>query len=167
MGKWNSRLVSLLFVSGAFVYAFPSATLWNVLVGLLHWAGGALVVALLVWQVRQLLAGPLAARLGWILLLAGGALGLALIWTGTARPLQPLLYAHIVVSLGGVILLGAHAMAARGWLASAAQRFAALTVAVAIMGGGAWWLREVGWQRAYRIENPPMPPASMDAKATA
>jgi tetratricopeptide (TPR) repeat protein len=156
MRNWNARLVAFCFLSGAFVYAFPSATLWNVLVGLLHWAGGALLVFLLVRQVRQLLAGPWAARLGWILLLAGGALGLALLWTGTARPLQPWLYAHIGVSLLGVVLLGAHALAPR--------RFAALALGVAMLGGGAWWLREVAWQRAYRIENPAMPPASMDAE---
>ena len=40
---------------------------------------------------------------------------------------------------------------------------AAVAVVTAAVGYGAWYMREVRWHQAYRIQNPTMPPAAMDA----
>jgi hypothetical protein len=54
----------------------------------------------------------------------------------------------------------------RGWLgASALQRivvFTAMVVAAAGIVAGAWWVRNVAWNNAYRVNNPAISPATMD-----
>ena len=95
-----------LFLSGAYVYAFPSATVAYGAIVLLHLAAGVLLVWKLLPLLLRIFPGDSpAARLGWILLTTGAVVGLALIFTGTPRPLRPWLYAHIGLSLAGVVLL--------------------------------------------------------------
>ena len=157
-------LVSL--ISGAYLYALPAATIFYAAVVVLHLvAGGLLAATLLVWLLRGLRGLAVEARPGWLLLTAGAALGLALIFLGTPRRLEGWLYAHIGLSLAGCLVLAASARK-RGWLGSRghAARYALLLVLTAVLGGAAWWAREVRWQRSYSIRNPPMPPATMDGE---
>src|SRR6185503_10947852 len=71
-----------------------------------------------------------------------------------SRPFATLLYAHIGVSVLGVIILLARSMR------RPALGFAALILAVLTLGGSAWAIREVRWRDAHRIQNPDMPPES-------
>ena len=169
MNNLRGSLIMFLFLSGAYVYAFPSATVAYGAVVLLHLAAGVLLAWKLLPPLLRIFPGDSpAARLGWILLTAGAVVGLALIFTGTPRPLRPWLYAHIGLSLAGVVLLVGEWAGVRGWLGSSSGarvlRYATLLAAFAVMAGSAWWLREVRWPRAYRIENPKMPPATMDGE---
>src|SRR5437899_3058328 len=169
MNNLRGILIMFLFLSGAYVYAFPSATVIYGAVVLLHLAAGVLLAWKLLPPLLRIFPGDSpAARLGWILLTAGAVVGLALIFTGTPRPLRPWLYAHIGLSLAGVVLLVGEWAGVRGWLGSSSGagglRYATLLAAFAVMAGSAWWLREVRWPRAYRIENPKMPPATMDGE---
>src|SRR5712692_7333242 len=169
MNNLRGILIMFLFFTGAYVYAFPSATVAYGAIVLLHLAAGVLLVWKLLPLLLRIFPGDSpAARLGWILLTTGAVVGLALIFTGTPRPLRPWLYAHIGLSLAGVVLLVGEWAGVRGWLGSSSGagvlRYATLLAAFAAMAGSAWWLREVRWPRAYRIENPKMPPATMDGE---
>ena len=164
-----SILLVWLLASGSFLYAFPAPNLFYAVIVLLHLAAGVvLAVVLIPLLLRLPREGSGQTRLGWILLAAGAALGVALIFTGTPRALRPWLYGHIGLSSAGIVLLVGGWARARGWLASfrgaSALRYAALVLAAALLAGSAWWVREVPWQRAYRIQNPTMPPATMEGE---
>jgi len=167
MKTLRSILLAALFVSGFCLYAFPSATLFYAAVLLLHLlAGVALCLAILSPLLRLFEGQSPVSRAGWMMLAVGAALGLALVFTGTARPLRLWLYGHIGLSVAGVFLVVAGWSRAAG-LASipgAALRYGALIVLLLALGSGAWWWREVRWQSAYRIENPKLPPAAMEGE---
>ncbi len=101
------------------------------------------------------------------MLALGAALGVALIFTGATRPYEPWFYAHIGLSLLGLVLLVGEWAARHGRLSG--RRALATAVVLLIAGalaGSAWLLREWRWQHndKYGIANPPMPPASMAAE---
>ncbi len=166
MKSLSTRLVFLLALSGAYLYAFPAATISYGLLVLFHLAAGmGLAVILFPRLWRRLPADSAPARLGWLLLAVGAAIGLALIYTGTPRPYQGWLYAHIAASMSGAIILLAEWALARGWFAS--RRLAAYVVLLVTFVGlsaAAWAFREVRWQRRYPIRNPAIPPVSMDGE---
>src|SRR2546428_10237018 len=140
MNNLRGSLIMFLFLSGAYVYAFPSATVAYGAVVLLHLTAGVLLAWKLLPLLLRLFRGDSpAARLGWILLTAGAVVGLALIFTGTPRPLRPWLYAHIGLSLAGVVLLVGEWAGVRGGLGSCsgagALPYATLLAAFAVMAG--------------------------------
>jgi tetratricopeptide (TPR) repeat protein len=165
----RSILLLALLASGSFLYAFPAPNLFYAVIVLLHLAAGVvLAVVLIPLLLRLPREGSGQTRLGWILLAAGAALGAALIFTGTPRALRPWFYGHIGLSLAGIVLLIGGWARARGWLASFtgawALRYGALVLGAAFLAGSACWIREVPWQRAYRIQSPAMPPATMEGE---
>jgi tetratricopeptide (TPR) repeat protein len=167
MSRWRSRCVVGLALSAVYLYAFPSANLPYIAMVLFHLAAGLLLTALLVPFLASVLRGiSVPARIGWVLLAAGALLGVALIFTGAANAMKPLLYTHIFVCALGVLFLAGSWLASRGWLGvSAGQmavRAAILAIAAAAISAGAWWTRTVAWNNAYRIQNPPISPATMD-----
>jgi Flp pilus assembly protein TadD len=162
--KSSRRLVVLLFVSGLLVYIWPSATILNVGLVLLHLAAGLVLAVLMVRLPRWWQEYSQATRLGWILLAVGAAAGIALVFTGGARPFAWLIYGHIGVTLLGCALLASEWVRSRGLVVSVAARYALVFAALIIVAGASWWLREVPWQRAYVIKNPPMPPPAMDGE---
>ena len=117
---------------------------------------------------RKISAGEASDRAGWFLIAVGGLLGVVLAVTGAPRSRFPLLYAHIGACLAGGVILAASWTGRRGWLAGSALRTAlryALGFAIAAgFAAGAWWLRTVPFESAYRIENPGIAPASMDSE---
>ena len=166
MKRSHTILLALLFFSGGYLYAFPSATVPYALGVLLHLAAGVVLAAVLVRELLRLLrqASP-PVRFGWGMLAVGAALGVALVFTGTLRPYQPWLYAHIALSLAGLIVLAAEWACGRGWFRSnRVVAVAALLAATVALAGSAWALRELRWQRSYQIKNSPMPPASMEGE---
>jgi tetratricopeptide (TPR) repeat protein len=160
-------LVVLLVLSALYLYALPQPTLFYAGMVLAHTGVGALVAILLFPFLRRVLRGQSwTGRVAWLLFLAGTVLGVVLIYRGTSRPQWNWLYAHMVVCVAAVGILTAETARRRGWLGMGAARAAARVViclvALAGVSLGAWYLRESRWLNRARIENPTMPPATME-----
>jgi len=167
MKRWRSLSVFVLAVTAAYLYGFPTATLVYAGAVLFHTGLGViLTLGLCVFFIQGIGKEGPGARFGWLLLAAGAILGLALIYLGTPHRLKAWLYAHIALCVAGVLLLVASWMGERGWLGAGtlerAIGFGALLLVVAGVSAGAWWVRNVSWRNALRIENPPVAPATMN-----
>jgi Flp pilus assembly protein TadD len=165
--RWLSRTLVVLTISALYLYGYPAATIPYVVVDLLHIALGIILTVLLIFSLFRLLPREsIMARLGWITLLGGALLGIALIKIGTPLRLKPWLYAHIVLCVFGAFSLATSWLFSKGWLGEGVvQRglgVAALTILTASIAAGTWWNREAAWKSANRISNPLMPPESMD-----
>ena len=167
--RWYGAL--LLVVTGAVLYVFPAATILMAGIFYLHVAVGVLFLLLLLPALPRLFQTNLEERLGWSLIAFGGLLGVALMFTGGARPFRMLLYAHMAASLLGAVCLFACWLghAPRGAAARLAPhgqglRLAAAFLAFAVLAAGAWWIRVPLWQRSHVITNPELPPDSMDGE---
>ncbi len=157
--------VWLLAISGLYLYALPSATLAYFGAVLLHVAAGVLLAVLLPpFLARAWKTETCAARIGWALLAAGAALGVALIVTGTPQRLRGWQMAHIVLCAVALVALATAWLNTRGWPGAGARalRGAGVLLVAAGLAGGAWWMREVYWQRINRIANPAIAPESME-----
>src|SRR5262249_46422338 len=78
--RWLWRCLVFLAASAVYLYGFPAATLSYEALVLLHVLVGVVFSALLVLALAQRLkGGPALAKLGWVLLATGAALGLILI----------------------------------------------------------------------------------------
>ncbi len=167
--RWLSRSLIALVASAVYLYAYPSATIYFGIVVLFHVAAGIVFSVLLGFTLFRLLGNEgLLARFGWILLAMGAILGITLIKIGTPSHLKSWLYAHIAMCMSGALCLLASWLASREWLGrGAAQRglgFVALLLLTAGIVAGAWWTREIAWQKANRISNPLMPPETMNGE---
>ena len=164
---WLARALVLLALSAVYLYGYPSATIFYAAVVLFHVAAGIVFSALLAAHLVPSLKGDaIFARLGWLFLAAGAILGIVLIKIGTPHRLKAWLYAHIALCAVGTFIVMASWLASRGTLGTGVvQRrsgFAALALLTAGIAAGAWWTREIGWNKTNRITNPLMPPDSMD-----
>ncbi|MGA8489851.1 MAG: tetratricopeptide repeat protein [Terriglobales bacterium] len=162
-------LITFLFISAVYLYGFPQPNVFYAVIVLLHVVAGVITAVLLaVFLFRRLRDGSIASRLGWVLLTGGAIFGLILIKTGTPRAEWNLLYVHILLSLAGVGILFAEWAGKRGWLSqsagSSAIRCAICLLVLASLGAGVRYLRESRWRNQARIENPSMPPASMNGE---
>ncbi len=161
-------LLIFLAVSAAYLYTFPQPNLFYAGVVLLHAAGGVLASSLLAARLlRHLRKGSVVARAGWLLITAGAVFGIVLLKTGTPRAEWHWLYLHMGISLAGIGLLIAERLAKRDWLgssaASAVLRVVVCLCVIAGIGYAARQLRE-SWQSRSRIENPLMPPDTMNGE---
>jgi tetratricopeptide (TPR) repeat protein len=172
-GSFLSRvfigLLVFLFFSAAYLYTFPQPNVFYAVVVLLHTIAGAVVALLLVFSLFRLLRdGSVASRIGWLLLAGGAIVGLILIRTGTPRVEWNLVYAHILLSLAGGGTIFAEWAGKRGWLlsglGSSFVRCAICLLVLAGLGLAARYLRESRWQNQARIENPSMPPSTMNGE---
>ena len=167
-GRALPWLLPLLVITAAYLYTFPQPNTFYAVVVLLHALGGV-VAAILVVPIllRVLRSGSWFTRAGWTLIATGAILGLILIKTGTLRTEWRWLYLHIAISLVGVALLFAEWLGERGWLASSfgsdAIRATICLVALAAVGYSARYIRE-SWQTRNRIQNPAMPPDTMNGE---
>ncbi len=162
-----SGLLVFLSLSAVYLYAFPQTNLIYPIVVLLHAMAGVVATGmLLIFLSRRLQQESFIARTGWVLVVAGGILGLVLLKTGTPRSEWNWLYSHILISSVGIAILLAEWAGKRGWLGSgtsgAIARVAICFALPAAIGYGACYLRESRWQNRARIENPAMPPATMN-----
>jgi cytochrome c-type biogenesis protein CcmH/NrfG len=162
-------LLVFLFISAVYLYTFPQPNVFYATVVLLHVIAGAITAVLLaIFLFRLLRDASIASRLGWVLLGGGAVVGLILIKTGTPRVEWNLLYLHILLSLAGVGIVFAEWAGKRGWLAfsvgSSMIRCAVCVLVLAGLGVAARYLRESRWQNQARIENPSMPPATMNGE---
>ncbi len=169
MRRLTSISLAVLFLTAAYLFAWPSANVPYFAAVIAHLLAGIVFVILLVFVLPRLLRGaPLVSRAGWILLALGGLLGAILIYEGTRRAEWPLLYTHIGACTAGGALLASGWAGKRGFLArgfaAGFLRSAMFLVAAGLAVSGAWWLRTVPWERAHRIENPTMAPGTMDSE---
>jgi tetratricopeptide (TPR) repeat protein len=168
--RWmTTTLLFVLFVTAAYVFAWPTPSMPYFGAVLLHLVAGVPFAAGLAILLRPVLRKESAAeRIGWILLAIGAALGIVLIFTGTRKSDWPLLYAHIGLCVSGGALLVSAWAGGRGLMAgsylSGATRGAIFLAAAGLVTAGAWRLRTVPWERANRIQNPSIAPATMDAE---
>jgi Flp pilus assembly protein TadD len=162
-------LLVFLVASAAYLYTFPQPNVFYAVIVLLHAvAGVAASITLAAFLYRLLRDGSATSRFGWLLMAAGAAVGLVLIKIGTPRTEWNWLYLHIILSLAGAGILFAEWAGKRGWLASGTSgviaRISICLLALAGLGFGARYVRESRWQNRGRIENPLMPPASMNGE---
>lgn len=168
MKRWRFLSVLILALTALYLYAFPTATISYAVTVLLHTGLGVLLtLGLVVYLFRGIgRDDQWLGRIAWVLMAAGALLGVALIYLGTSHRMNEWLYAHIALCSVGAVLLVAAWMKEHGWLgASALQRimaFTAVVVAAAVIAAGAWWVRNVAWNNAYRVNNPAISPATMD-----
>jgi tetratricopeptide (TPR) repeat protein len=169
MKRSASILLAILFLTAAYVFAWPSANVPYFGAVLLHFIAGVLFLVAMISAMRPIwqAASP-ASRLGWILLGSVGLIGAALIFTGTRRNEWSLLYTHIGLCVAGGALLASTWAGKRGFLAgsyiAAVFRGVAFLLAAALITVVAWKVRTAPWERGHRIVNPAVAPASMDAE---
>ncbi len=161
-------LVCFLAISAAYLYTFPQPNVFYAGIVLLHAFAGVLTAILLVPAfIRLLRNGSFTSRAGWVLIATGAVLGLILIKTGTPRTEWNKLYFHILISLAGVGLLIADWLGRRRSQGqSAAAPIARAVICLAALAGvgyGARYVRD-GWQMRNRIQNPGMPPETMNGE---
>ena len=170
MRRATSILLAILFLTAAYVYAWPTASVPYFAGVIVHLVAGIALVITFAFTLNRILRGaPTASKIGWILIALGGILGVALIFTGTRRTEWPLLYVHIAACGAGGAFLAAgwmgHHRRYKVGLSHATEAILrcvfSLTVAAALFAG-VRWLRSVPWERSHRIENPAIAPASMD-----
>jgi Flp pilus assembly protein TadD len=166
MNRALSLLVGFLVVSAIYLYAFPQANVLYAGVVLLHTlAGLAASVWLLLWLIRYWRRGKPLVRAGIVLLFLGALPGLALIYTGALRTEWTLVYIHIAASFFGAGLIAAARLGDLGWLPRhTTMRVAVIFILLAALAPMARYLRETRWVRRGRIENPALPPLTMDGE---
>ncbi len=162
-------LLAILFLSAAYLYAWPSANIPYFAALILHLVGGVALALLLVFLLAPILrSSSIESRIGWILIAFGGVLGLLLMYTGTRRAEWPLLYVHIGSCVAGGAFLAAGWAARRGILrdgaAGAVVRSVSCLALAGIILAGAWWTRTVPWQKSHHIANPTIAPGTMDSE---
>ncbi len=168
MKRWRSLSVLILALTAIYLYAFPTATISYAVTVLLHMGLGVLLTLGLVAYLFRGIGrdDQWPARLAWVLMAAGAVLGMALIYLGTSHRMNAWLYTHIALCSVGAVLLAATWTKERGWLGASALRrivaFTAVLVGAAGIAAGAWWVRNVAWNNAYRVNNPAISPATMD-----
>ena len=169
MKRFRSRLLAILFLTAAYIFVWPAANVPYFAAVLLHLVAGIVLVVVLALSLRSILpAASPAQRIAWPLLALGGVLGLVLMFTGTRKSDWPLLFAHVGACIaGGALLLSAWA-GRRGFMVGSylkgAVRGGVFVIAAVLVTMGAWWVRTVPWERANRIENPQIAPATMNAE---
>jgi tetratricopeptide (TPR) repeat protein len=162
-------LLIFLLVSASYLYTFPQPNVFYAVVVLLHAIAGVIAALLLAaFLFRLLRNGSIASGFGWLLIAAGAIVGLVLIKTGTPRAEWNLLYGHILLSLSGVGFVVAAWAGKHGWLTSRVGdsiiRCTICLLVLAVLGAGARYVRESRWRNQGRIENPTMPPATMNGE---
>jgi Flp pilus assembly protein TadD len=160
MRRIAGALLALLTVSGAYLYAAPAPTLAYGALVLAHVVLGVVALGLLLAFARTLAAPGPAAKLAWLLVVLGGLAGVVLIAIGATLPHRAWFWAHVVLSGAGAAVFVA--VRASAWRVPAVLRYAGSFAVFAAVAYGGWHVREVRWERAHRIQNPAMPPASMD-----
>jgi tetratricopeptide (TPR) repeat protein len=160
-------LVVFLTASAVYLFGFPQTNVEYAGVVLLHAVGGVVATVWVIASLRRLLReGSWVFAIGWVLFLIGAGLGLWLMHTGTLRAEWNWMYAHMIVSAVAIAFLIAERIGRRDWLgtggAVTVAHLAICLVALAGLGTGLRYAREARWVNRAKIENPTMPPPSMD-----
>jgi tetratricopeptide (TPR) repeat protein len=162
-----ASMLVFLFVSAVYLSAFPQANIIYPAIVLLHAFVGLVACVYLVVLFARLLRGASAlARVGWLLMLISGVMGIALIKLGTPRAEWNWLYVHIASSVVASGILFADWAGRRGSLSPglgrAVLRYAVCFLALAGLSAGGWYSRNSRWLNSARIQNPSDSPETMD-----
>ena len=118
MRRLISVLLSVLFMTAAYLFIWPAANVPYFAAVIVHLLTGMALLIFLAFALRGILRGAsTTSRIGWILIAIGGVLGAVLIKTGTRRDEWPLLYAHIGVCVAGGALLASAWFGEHGFFA--------------------------------------------------
>jgi tetratricopeptide (TPR) repeat protein len=166
MHKALRLLIAFLLVSAIYLYAFPQANVFYAGVVLLHAAGGVIGAAwMMLWLIRYWRPSEPMLRAAMSLLLLGAIPGIVLIYMGALRAHWNLVYVHIGLSFLGVAFIAAAQWGNYGGLRGrSAIRVVAVIALLAIAAPVALYLRETRWNRHARIQNPTLPPLSMNGE---
>jgi tetratricopeptide (TPR) repeat protein len=166
MHKALRLLIAFLVLSAIYLYAFPQANVFYAAVVLLHAVGGVIASAWLVlWMIRYWRRAEPMLRAAMSLLFFGAIPGIVLIYTGALRAHWNLVYIHIGLSFLGVAFIAATQWGNYGWLRGrSAIRLVAVIALLAIAAPVARYLRETRWNQHARIQNPTLPPISMNGE---
>jgi len=159
-------LIGFLVLSAIYLYAYPQANVLYAGVVLLHAVTGVVVsVWLLLWLVRKWRKSEPLVRAGIVFLFIGAISGLVLLYTGALSTEQRNIYLHIGLSFIGAGLIAAARLGSFRWLRRhAVLRVVAVLVVLAVLAPVARYLRETRWNQHGRIENPALPPVTMDGE---
>jgi tetratricopeptide (TPR) repeat protein len=162
---------AVLLLNSAYLAAFASPTLFYYSNVALHVLLGVVLLGLGVrWLFRWRASLSAPAMVTASLLVAGGAAGLALSFTGATRAWRWLLVTHIVLATAGSVAAVALGLT-RVIRGRPRLRPAHGFLALALLGAIGWSSAVIARQRAAdrengRIMNPAAPPASMDGEGT-
>ena len=167
-GRVLRAIFLFLCLSAVYLYAFPQANVFYAGVVALH-AGIGIIAAILVLPVliRACRDRSLSSASGWMVMAVGAVFGLVLIYTGTARSHWNLLYAHILVSVVAIGLLWGARVGWQGQAQSTKSFVSRAAVGLLLVAGisvASWYSRESRWQSSLKIENPQLPPTTMDGE---
>jgi Flp pilus assembly protein TadD len=177
-GRALSWLLIFLTISALYLYAFPQANIFYAAVVLLHAVAGVFTAILLVLLLSSRLRnGSVLGRAGLLLVASGAILGLILFKTGTARAEWRWFYLHIALSIIGIGLLiadwwdrrkerGSNRVTQKSSSHNIATRTLPAVVCLLLFAGiacSARYIRE-SWQTRSRIQNPIMPPDTMNGE---
>jgi Tfp pilus assembly protein PilF len=156
-------LIGFLVASAIYLYAFPQTNIFFAGVVLLHAVAGVVAsILLLLWLIRSWRRGEPLFRVGMVFLFLGAIPGLALIYTGALRSDWTLVYVHIGVSFFGAGLVGASRIS---WFSRhSLVGVATVLVVLAMIAPIARYVRETRWNQHGRIENPALPPPTMNGE---
>ena len=166
MNRVLRLLIAFLVVSAIYLYAFPQANVFYAGVVLLHAVGGVIAAAwLLLWLIRLWRRAEPMLRAAMSFLLLGAIPGIALIYIGALRAHWNLVYIHIALSFLGAAFIAANQLGNYSWLRGrSAFRVVAVIALLAIAAPIARYLRETRWNQHARIQNPTLPPLTMDSE---
>jgi len=166
MNRALRLLIAFLVLSAIYLYTFPQANVLYAGVVFLHAIGGVIAaVLILVWLVRSWRQREPMLRAGMVLLFMGAIPGVALIYTGALRSHWNIVYVHIGLSFLGTGLIAAMRMGHGGSITRHTFiRIAAVLAALAVLAPVARYLRETRWNQHGRIQNPALPPLTMNGE---
>ena len=169
MSRLLKLLLGFLAASAIYLYGFPEPNLVYMTVVMLHVLAGVAATFLLIpflW--RRFRGSNRRLQTSYVFLLAGAALGIAIMRLGSTRDHTTLFYAHIILTALAVLLMFWEWLERRQLLgvfpgASLARLTVALAVIAALSAGLRVARTELG-RSAYKIQNPRLSPVSMEGE---
>ena len=162
--RWLAAGFVVLLVSSAYLYGFPSATLGYYVNVALHPLLGLALAVLARRALAQFIRSGVIGFVGTTLLALGLVTGIGILFVGATRS-----QAMLVATHAGSAAVGSWILGASLWRASNANRrpwvahvSVALVVVAAVAAVAARTGRDAARRETYRIENPPVPPLSME-----
>jgi tetratricopeptide (TPR) repeat protein len=124
MTRLRRILLTVLFLSATYLFAWPTATIQYEVTVLLHLGAGILFAIFCApYILRKIFVdGRAEERVGWHLIGLGLILGIILIFTGTTRNYAPMLYAHIFICTAGGVVLAASWLRRQEWFRPGYER---------------------------------------------